>query len=262
MALICGFILNFVKFPYGYQIVFLMGALGAAMSSLALWKIHPPVEQSRDSDILFPKNFWGKEERAEKENPSIVTVFNRMLNLDVLRSPYLRTLMLLFGFHLTQYLAIPIFPIFLVNTIHLSDQFISFGQSLFNLSVFNGSLMHAKIAGRLGNKRAVGFGMILLAFYPFILAQAKGLPLYLVASLVGGFAWSVAGGALYNYLLERVPEAKRASYLAWFNVFAYTGILIGSLCGPIISNVIGIVAALFLFAGFRFLSGLSILRWG
>jgi len=50
--------------------------------------------------------------------------------------------------------------------------------------------------------------------------------------------------------------------LAWYNVILNAAILIGSLVGPIIGGTLGPSQALLVIALLRFLSGLSILKWG
>ncbi|MCB0222405.1 MAG: MFS transporter, partial [Anaerolineae bacterium] len=40
-SLLCGLILNYLPFPLGYQVVFALGFLGAALSSFHLWFVRP-----------------------------------------------------------------------------------------------------------------------------------------------------------------------------------------------------------------------------
>jgi predicted MFS family arabinose efflux permease len=63
-------------------------------------------------------------------------------------------------------------------------------------------------------------------------------------------------------MLEHIPAHDRPSHLAWYSVILNAAVLIGSLGGPVISDAIGLMAALLLFAALRFLAGLAILKWG
>jgi MFS family permease len=90
----------------------------------------------------------------------------------------------------------------------------------------------------------------------------QGLPLFFVASIVGGLAWAVVGGASGNYLLEKIPEGKRPSYLAWYNLSLNTAVLLGSLIGPLLAEQIGLVAALFWSALGRVIAAILIWRKG
>jgi hypothetical protein len=79
---------------------------------------------------------------------------------------------------------------------------------------------------------------------------------------VGGFAWALVGGALANYLLEKIPASNCPPYLAWYNIALNAAILIGSLLGPVAADLIGLGTALFIFGLFRLIAGLAILKWG
>ncbi len=252
MALVSGFLLDKLTFPLGYQVVFGLGFLGAMMSTYHISKLSIPSMEiaSLGSSVTHALD---KSWRRKIEHS---------LRFDILRGPFLRVLIVLTAFHFTQYLPLPLFPIYSVNELKLPDQIISVGTAIFYSSMLIGSLNHSKIAGRFGNRWVVGTGMILLAVYPGILSLARGPLLYLVANVFGGFAWSLCGTALSNYLLENIPADSRPAYLAWFSLLANMGVLAGSLIGPIVSNAIGIVAALGLFAVMRAASGAAILRWG
>jgi predicted MFS family arabinose efflux permease len=103
---------------------------------------------------------------------------------------------------------------------------------------------------------------MMLSLYPLIMVLGTDPIFYLTASLIGGFAWALAGGILYNFILERCPENDRPSYLVFYQVALNLGIFIGSLGGPLIARGIGLVPALIVFAVLRFLSGFLLQRYG
>lgn len=252
MSLLSGFLLDVLPFPLGYQVVFGFGFLGAMLSTYHIAKIRLPKSEQ-------PNAMDGNHPRARL---TLIEQVRNSLRIDILRGPFLRVLILLTIFHFTHYLPSSIFPVFMVNNLHLTDQIISVGTSVFYVTMFIGSLEHSRIVNRFGNRWVVGVGMMLMATYPATLSLATGPALYLVANILGGFAWSLCGTALFNYLLESVPVESRSAYLAWFSVLANFGVLAGSLLGPVVSNSIGIVAALALAAFLRAASGAVILRWG
>lgn len=251
VSLLSGYLLKTLTFPLGYQVVFGLGFVGAMMSQYHLSKIRIPAGGNTQVELI-----------AEKKKITLVNRIRQTMRFDILRGPFLRVLLVLTAFHFAQYLPIPLFPVYNVNVLRLTDQVISLGTAVFYASMFLGSLQHSKLAARFGNRRMVGVGMILLAIYPAILSLSQGPGLYLVANVFGGIAWSLCGTALFNYLLENVPADNRPAYLAWFSLLANFGALAGSLLGPFVSNAIGIVAALVLFAVLRAASGVAILRWG
>jgi MFS family permease len=251
--IISGEILTSLEFPTGYVFVFLAGFLGAIFSSVSLLLIR--VEKSRD--IL---------DSPSTETPDLkdgnVNVKIKWLRMDIIRGKFGLVIFLLFLFHLAQYLPIPVFPLFQVNYLKFSDQYISLGSSVFNMAVFLGSTQLERISKRFGNKNVVGVGILFLAFYPGILSFTNGIGLYMVASVVGGLASSMVGGGIYNFLLEYVPVNGTPPYFAFYNMALNAAILIGSMVGPLIAGQIGFVPALMIFAVGRFLSGAAILKWG
>lgn len=88
----------------------------------------------------------------------------------------------------------------------------------FFVALFVGSTQLDALCRRLSHQRALGLGMMVMAFYPFLLAVSYNLPLFLLTSIAGGMGWAITSGALANYVLERVPDDQRPTYLAWYNM--------------------------------------------
>jgi MFS family permease len=80
--------------------------------------------------------------------------------------------------------------------------------------------------------------------------------------LLGGLGWSLAGGGIANYILERTPNDDRPAHLAWYNLALNAAILLGSLVGPLLAGWIGLFGALMIAAIARGLAGLFIWRRG
>jgi predicted MFS family arabinose efflux permease len=98
--------------------------------------------------------------------------------------------------------------------------------------------------------------------YPLLLALSRNSIDFYWTSILGGLNYALLIGSYANYLLEEIPIQDRPAHLAWYNVILNISILIGSLTGPLFSNVFGLGYALILIALLRFLSGLTILKWG
>lgn len=105
-------------------------------------------------------------------------------------------------------------------------------------------------------------GILGMALYPFTMAFSRTPLQFYAVSALGGLGWAMAGGAYANYMLECMPAHDRPAYLAWYNVILNASILTGSLLGPLIASQIGLITALFVFAGIRFLAGFAIWKWG
>jgi MFS family permease len=255
-SLVSGYLLDRFPFPGGYQIVFGMGFFGAAMSSLHLYFVKPlPASDIKPlrSDPE-PADIPKREDRPRSLLSAIRT--------DVWSTPFRNVLLVLAGFHLAQYLALPVFPLYQVNQLHLTDDQIGIGSALFYVVVLFGSTQLRRVVQRLGHRNITALGVFGMGLYPFLLALSRSALHFYGVSAIGGLSWSLAGGAYANYLLECIPAHDRPAYLAWYNVILNACILIGSLVGPLIANGIGLVPALFVFAGARALAGIAIWKWG
>jgi MFS family permease len=187
---------------------------------------------------------------------------SNLLRTDILRTPFRKTLLVFLLFHLAQYLAIPIFPLYTVNQLHLNDQQIGVGTALFYVTVLIGSTQLNRLVSRMGHKNVTAFGVMGLSLYPILLSVSQQVWSFYGVSVLGGFVWALVGGAYANYLLEKVPSGDRPPYLAWYNIVLNAAILIGSLIGPVVAKGMGLSSALLLFGVFRLLAGISILKWG
>jgi hypothetical protein len=248
VTLISGQILKHVVFPLGYQIVFVIGFMGAMMSSFHLFFL-----RKFGQNVAPAIRVLDSSERKR---------WLPRLDSSPINRKYIRILLLLFCFHLSQWLVIPVVPLFSVNFLHLDDWQIGLGSGMFNLIVFIISFYLVRVTGRFGNHRSTGLSVIGLGLFPFLLAFTKGFPLYITANLIGGISWGILSGALFNYLAENMPEKNRAEKMSWYIVVSNASILIGSLLGPQIAGMTGFQAALLMFGILRIASGLAILRWG
>jgi MFS family permease len=271
VSLLSGQILSGLPFPTGYQVVFALGFVGGAMSTFHLWQIKPyPSSQARPrvghslGDMARPGVLRTVADSLRQGAGLRFLIRRRgfrLLQADALKGPFGKMVLVLFSFHLALNLAIPLFPLHWVNNLHLTDREIGLGTAIFYVSVFFGSTQLARLTKRWSNQRVTAIGAMLMSSYPSLMALSHGLNLFLVASAAGGFGWSLAGGALTNYVLEKIPADHRSPYLAWYNLALNAAILLGSLAGPFIGGIIGLPTALLVFAGLRFVSAVLILRW-
>ncbi len=234
-----GQILKVMSFEQGYQVIFLIGFLGS-MASVAMLFLVRPVETGAPPAPL-PKTG---------------------LRLDILRTRYNRVLVAMFAYHLAVFLANPIFPLYQVNGLRLTDQVISYGGSIFWVFYFLGSTQGGGIARRLGFKRMTGVGVIMVAMGTLMFTFSYEPWMYYSMQTFNGVGWAIVGSGLINYVLEFAPPDDRPAHLAWFNIVANMAVLICGLIASPIGNSLGLFGAMLLAVGVRFAAGIAILKWG
>ena len=250
-----GYLLEHLRFPIGYQIVFGIGFLGAAMSSLHLYFIKP---LGMTSTTLPPRPQPASIKHALSPRQQLQTA----IRFDIWKTPFRNTLLVFFAFHLAQYLALPIFPLFQVRQLRLTDDQIGIGTAFYYLMVLLASTRLNELVRDFGHKTVTGISVAGLAMYPLLLALSRNPTDFYWTSILGGLNYALLIGSYANYLLEEIPIQDRPAHLAWYNVILNTSVLIGSLTGPLFSHAFGLGFALILIALLRFLSGLAILKWG
>jgi MFS family permease len=271
-TLLSGQILDWdrLAFPLNYQIVFMLGALGAAMSTYHLSQIRLPGDgkPTRVNRLLRDLARPGLLRFADSfRTPAGLRFLTRsggkpLLRLDLLRSTYGSFLSAYLVFYIFQYIPIPLFPLYSVHDLKLSDGAISLGSSLFYVLVFLTSLRLGHVFARYGNKAMLVAGAFLYCTYPLFLGLANDIRLFLVGSIVGGFAWAIVNTSMLNRLMEVVPEDDRPAYMAMHNLIMNLGILAGSLLGPILGEFFGLRITILIAAGLRAMSSLLLARKG
>ncbi|MCZ2126940.1 MAG: MFS transporter [Anaerolineales bacterium] len=249
-----GYILETIKFPEGYQIIFVIGAIGAALSSFDLYHIKPIQE-----DALAPPS-PPIADSSPKLSP--VRAMFASLRLDVWKTSFKNVLWGLFLFHFAQYLCSPLYPLFNVRVLNLNDAELGNGTALYYFSVLLASVYLSRIVQKIGNKNVTAWGALGMASYPLMMAFAQNVWHYYMLSFVGGFLFALFNGAYANYMLEKIPPHDRPSHLAWYTIMLNFAILTGSLIGPAVADVIGLISALIVFGFARIVAGWFMLKHG
>jgi MFS family permease len=264
-SLLCGQILDKLAFPQNYQIVFALGAASAFMSSYHIGKLKvaaEPIERVGRplGDLARPGQGFGLRIAAGLRF-LIRSEGGPLLRLDLLRNSFGKLLAVYFCFYTFQYMGLPIFPLYNVRVLNLSDGAISLGNALFYLLTMLVSLRLSSLSSRFGHRKLLVAGALLFGQYPLLLSLARDEGLFWLVSITGGAVWGILNGGIVNYLMERVPVDDRPAHMTLHNLVLNLGILMGSLAGPVLVEWTGFYTALQAVAGLRFLAGIFLLLW-
>ena len=191
---------------------------------------------------------------------------NQRLSMGSIFRPVSRTywwvMVAFFLFHFTQWLPTPLLSIFWVREAALTDGQIGWINAVFFLTILIVSPLLGPLTTRLGNYRLMVSSAIMLASYPLLIALSYDMALLIVASVTVGAIWAILSGTLINRLLELTPEKHRAAHLAVYNLALSVAILLSTMFGPFMANMIGLREALVIACILRVGSGLALARWG
>jgi MFS family permease len=251
-TLVSGKILDSVVFPNNYQIVFLIGALGAVLSSYHIGRVRKPEHIESDVTTITTEIEEVKQKSKRKS----------LLRLDLLKGSFGIFMLAYLAFYAFQFFPIPLFPIVYVETLHLTDGMIGLGNALFYGTMMLASLRLGYFSARFGHRMVLLVSSAIFPIYPLLLGIAKGPEYYYLACLIGGGVYALLSGALLNRLMERVPAGDRPAHMAIHNMALNVGILSGSLLGPVCADLIGLQPSLLLGAGLRLLAAGFFWLWG
>lgn len=255
-TVISGQILTRLPFPVNYQIVFVIGFVGAVLTSYQLYRVRPlPRLQSATQPLAVGVSNGAARSRFAALR-SIFPALTRQAR------HYVSVLALLFLFNTVNNMLAPLLPGILVNRLSLSDAWISIGTALNSMILFLVSLFYARQRVRARNRPATALGACLLALQAVILALATNEWLYLLSVVIGGLGAGILLTAQYNYHLENVPDHERAVWLSWNLLLGNAALLIGAIGGPQVALLTGIPTALVVFGALRLVMGFVILKWG
>lgn len=267
-SLACGRLLDSIAFPLNYQVVFAVGALGAAMSSYHLGRVQAPGNiPPRVGRPLMDAARPGVSRFADVLHLAPGLRFLRrsrgrpLLRPDLIKGAFGLFLLSYFIFYGFQYIPVPLFPLFFVQRLQLTDGAISVGSALYYAAMVIVSLAVRPLSDRIGHRRTLIVGAVLYSLYPLLIALARDATLYWLASFVGGGVWALVNAGLLNRLMEQVTPEDRPAHMALHNIVLNLGILGGSLSGPVLGNVLGLQNALLLSAALRFFAGVLIGAW-
>ena len=268
-SLTSGLLLDRLPFPLNYQLVFFIGVMGAALSSYHLWFLRPmSAAPARVGRPILDAAQPGSLRLVDTLRTSLGLRFltrahgKPLLRLDLLRGPFGSMLAAYLFFYLFQAMPVPLFPLFWVRNLHLTDGQISLAAALVNAATVISSLYLVRISSRRGHHWVLVVGAAFYGIYPLLTGLAWDVTLVWAASLLGGGVWGLASGGLVNRLMERVPEDDRPAHMALHNLVLNLAILVGSLAGPLLGDWLGLRTALLLSAGLRVLAALLLARWG
>lgn len=266
-SLAAGWILQNTPQAIGYTLVFGIGFVGAAMSTYHLSRLRevsdrpgdePPRLRQIIGDTAQPGGVRGGQGVGQRVSiaPRVFARGRNLLRPDVIQGHYGWVIFALFGFHLAQFMPVALFPLRWVDQLGFNDMEIAIGTAAFHASVLISSLQLDRLTRRHGNHLTTVVGVALLSTYPLFTAVMPDLFFYALTSVIGGLAWGLVGGALPNYLLEKVPPDDRPAYLAWYNLALNAAIFLGALFGPLVANWFNLQIALVLAFAFRFASAI------
>ncbi len=237
MVPLMGSFLEWVPFPYNYQVIYLLAFIGAVVS---LWHVH-----------------------AIKARPAAEVAHRRpALNLTEARrilrdSPEFAALVLgTFVYQLAISIVSPLFSIYFVEHLGASESWIGWRLTLASLmSILAYRIWPTQIEKR-GDVKMLIRASPMMALFPLLTGLTRSLTPNLFIVLLPRLFGSCVMLARYSILLRVTPPDRRPTYIAIYAILANVAAFVAPLVGVALVDVMGITGVFFVSAGLRLTAAL------
>lgn len=234
-----GWVLDTVPFPIGYQLVFAGSFLAAMASTWVFSRVSIP-------DQVVP--------RVQRPIPNAARLQIALSDLKQHRV-FALYLVSITVFRLGLTMPRPLWSLFWVNDLHLTDSQIGLATTVVYIFSIIGYFLWGRVASRRGHGPVLVAATLGLGMYPLVMGLAQGLPAVLLASCFGGMFTAAYSLVTLNLILALAPPAQRANYAALNAVSLNSMALMGPLLGSALAESLDIRTAMLLAAAVRFLGG-------
>lgn len=236
-----GYWLEIAPFPINYQVMFLVAFIFALFSQSELIGIRL---------ISRPQ---------PQPQPVVLPVQDNWLR--PWRSPAFRRVALVSALaHAAFFAIVPITPLHLVNNLNADEWFM--GQ--FGLAELAAGALISTFGGpivmRFGNRTVIGVAMMGTALAAAIIALSPNLYLTLIAAVISGASWTLAGIiGLFGFFIENTPKEDVVAFSVPYHQILGIGMFAGPILGRLLAGSGGsLVVVLLGGALFRFVAGVVI----
>jgi MFS family permease len=238
-------LIDLIKFPLNYAIMFLVLSLGGFVSFYFSNQIRvpdqtpPPVLSGSSTDGL--RNYM----TLLQANPAFVSFVSK-------RFVYFSALVLVQ----------PIMPLYLVRAVHATDGQIGTVTMMMTLIMLVGYFLWPWLTRRRGSRfvlLATTFGMV---FYPALSAATTNITMIILYAGIAGLFQAGIDLVFFDELMRTFPVEYSAMFVSLAQSTQYISMILAPLLGTWLANYIGLGGALWLSAGLSFVGFLLFLKRG
>jgi len=219
VVLLTGWLLDIIKFPWSYQIVFTVAFIFGLIEAYYFSRFHVV-------------------KREKKEVSNFAQAFKNMFESK--KFIYFNATSFLYYF--VWMMAWPIFTIYKVNYLHANNAWMSIFTIVSSIGSIIAFYRWADLSNRKGNGYAVALSALLIGFIPLMWATAKNLYVGAVFDFFGGIAVGGYNMLLLNWLLELLPPgSEKMTYIGVFTFITQIAAFVSPVVGMWLYTKMGYV---------------------
>jgi MFS family permease len=243
MVMICGVVLTWLPFPLGYQALFLLGFVASLGSVWACAQLQVTPKLDEAAPVSTPVN-------PAAARPALLRDRN-----------FVRFSSAAGILHLGMFMTAPLFPVYWVGSLGLSDGWISIFVTTLSMTSIIGAYGLRAVDHRWRIPTLLGAAGLLFALHP-ILTSILVQPLLIAAVAAFAGIWGgVINVVLFNGLAEICPPSHRPRYIGVYTWLMNIAVFAGPLAGAALAEVAGVQVALVVAGLIRALGAVLFLRF-
>ncbi len=233
-VLIVGQVLTRFNFPLNYQVVFIGSAVGALISVIfsSSLRLPPQPIPKQQAGLIAGLRQHGGSLRHHKH-------FRNFLAAQ-------------FVFRWGMALAVPLMPIYWVQSVGATDAQISAINSASTFSMMLSYFFWTNVAARKGERLVLLIGAFGVGFYPMATALTQTVSLLPVWAAIAGFFVGATDLVFFDVVLATCPRENQATYVGIYQTTVQMATFMAPLIGTALAGVVGLMPAMILATVLRF----------
>jgi MFS family permease len=223
-----GQLLSYVKFPYNYTLMYIIGFTASMVSMLFLLKLKIPYAVPVVSQRGNRFNL-AHVRQAIADHPGLTRI---------IINTFLHSMGL--------WMAGPLYILRYVRQLDATDAWIGLTSTIATLAAIIATPIWRKVMARWGKSATLKRTIVLVGLFPIAAGLSPSLTLILFAVAFNNMITPGINLSHFTTLLDVMPEENRPGYYSWYISLVNTGAIVAPLLGVAIANQLGIAPTLVL----------------
>jgi hypothetical protein len=224
-----GLVLDRLRFPLNYQLVFLALSLGGLLSYYYSSHIElPDVEPRASGAVALPLRERMRGVMAfVRAHPAFVSFVSKR-----------------FVYATGAVLTIPLFPLYYVRVVQASDSWIGLIHTAQTATTLLGYVLWAKLSRSRGSQFALLCTVFAMGLYPALVGVTRRVEWILVLASLAGIFQAGVDLVFFDELMRTIPAEYSATFVALAASLQYLSTILGPFLGTWLADGVGIPVAL------------------
>jgi Na+/melibiose symporter-like transporter len=238
-----GQVLQYLRFPFNYQIAFMFLSLGGLISLYFAGRLRLPDNSRQNGPAQPARQQWRAIGGLLRGQPAFVSVAGKR-----------------FLYMAGVALAAPIVPLYYVRVAHADDAAIGLITTAQTLTLLIGYRLWTRLSERRGSRPVLLLTTLALAAYPALAAATRQVWVLAVLAGLAGIFQAGFDLVFFDELMKRVPAGQAPLFVSFDQSAQNLAAVAAPLIGTLLADRLGLGGALLVSGGLRFAAFLLFAR--